>query len=127
MLLNALKIAWKVLLRHPFYTFITLFGIAVRNGILLVRHYLDLIEHGVAFDEAILRGSKERLVPILMTVRTAALGLLPLVPSSVEPGNELLSLLSVVVLGGLPSSTFINLLVVPAGSELLFRAPSDRG
>ncbi len=107
--------------------FITLFGIAVRNGILLVRHYLDLIEHGVAFDEAILRGSKERLVPILMTALTAALGLLPLVLASGEPGSELLSPLSVVVLGGLLSSTFLNLLVVPAGFALLFRAPFERG
>ena len=107
--------------------FITLFGIAVRNGILLVRHYLDLLREGVAFDEAILRGSKERLVPILMTALTAALGLLPLVLATGEPGSELLAPLSVVVLGGLLSSTFLNLLVVPIGFALLFRGMHERG
>jgi HME family heavy-metal exporter len=107
--------------------FITLFGIAVRNGILLVRHYLDLLQQGVGFDEAIRRGSKERLVPILMTALTAALGLFPLVLASGEPGSELLSPLSVVVLGGLLSSTFLNLLVVPAGFSLLFRGMHARG
>jgi Cu/Ag efflux pump CusA len=107
--------------------FITLFGIAVRNGILLVRHYLDLLEQGVGFDEAIRRGSRERLVPILMTALTAALGLFPLVLASGEPGSELLSPLSVVVLGGLLSSTFLNLLVVPAGFSLLFRGLHARG
>ncbi|MGE3173514.1 MAG: efflux RND transporter permease subunit [Planctomycetota bacterium] len=101
--------------------FITLFGIAVRNGILLVRHYFDLLDEGVPFAEAIVRGSLERLVPILMTALTAALGLLPLALAQGEPGSELLAPLSVVVLGGLLSSTFLNLLVVPAGFHLLFR------
>ncbi|MFM1870944.1 MAG: hypothetical protein RL398_366, partial [Planctomycetota bacterium] len=101
--------------------FITLFGIAARNGILLVRHYLDLLEAGVPFDEALERGSRERLVPILMTALTAALGLLPLVFAAGEPGSEILAPLSVVVLGGLLTSTFLNLVVVPAGFHLLFR------
>jgi Cu/Ag efflux pump CusA len=101
--------------------FVTLFGIAVRNGILLVRHYLDLLQEGVPFADAIRRGSMERLVPILMTALTAALGLLPLVFAAGEPGSEILAPLSVVVLGGLLSSTFLNLLVVPAGFWLLFR------
>ncbi len=100
--------------------FITLFGIAVRNGILLVRHYFDLLEQGVPFREAVLRGSKERLVPILMTALTAALGLLPLALAQGEPGSELLAPLSIVVLGGLLSSTFLNVLVVPAGFVMLF-------
>ncbi|MBK8098821.1 MAG: efflux RND transporter permease subunit [Planctomycetes bacterium] len=102
--------------------FVTLFGIAVRNGILLVRHWLDLLAAGVPFAEAVHRGSMERLVPILMTALTAALGLLPLVLTAGEPGSELLAPLSVVVLGGLLSSTFLNLVVVPAGFHLLFRA-----
>jgi CzcA family heavy metal efflux pump len=101
--------------------FITLFGIAVRNGILLVRHYFDLMQEGVPLVEAILRGSMERLVPILMTALTAALGLLPIVMAAGEPGSEILAPLSVVVLGGLLSSTFLNLLVVPAGFFLMFR------
>jgi HME family heavy-metal exporter len=101
--------------------FITLFGIAVRNGILLVRHYFDLMHEGVPVTEAILRGSMERLVPILMTALTAALGLLPIVMAAGEPGSEILAPLSVVVLGGLLSSTFLNLLVVPAGFFLMFR------
>jgi CzcA family heavy metal efflux pump len=101
--------------------FITLFGIAVRNGILLVRHYLDLLRDGLPFAEAVERGSRERLVPILMTALTAALGLLPIVFAAGEPGSEILAPLSVVVLGGLLSSTVLNLLVVPAGFTLFFR------
>jgi len=100
--------------------FITLFGIAARNGILLVRHYVDLQREGVPFAEAVIRGSMERLVPILMTALTAALGLLPLAFARGEPGSEILAPLSVVVLGGLLSSTFLNLIVVPAGYHLLF-------
>lgn len=107
--------------------FVTLFGIAVRNGILLVRHYLDLLQHGVPFGEAIVRGSLERLVPILMTALTAALGLLPIVFAAGEPGSEILAPLSVVVLGGLLSSTFLNLLVVPAGFALFFHRRDFRG
>ncbi|MBL8737135.1 MAG: efflux RND transporter permease subunit, partial [Planctomycetes bacterium] len=101
--------------------FVTLFGIAVRNGILLVRHYLDLMQAGMPMAEAVRVGSMERLVPILMTALTAALGLLPIVAAAGEPGSELLAPLSVVVLGGLLSSTFLNLLVVPVGFFLLFR------
>jgi Cu/Ag efflux pump CusA len=101
--------------------FITLFGIAVRNGILLVRHYFDLMHDGVPLEAAIVRGSMERLAPILMTALTAALGLLPIVIAAGEPGSEILAPLSVVVLGGLLSSTFLNLLVVPAGFYLMFR------
>jgi Cu/Ag efflux pump CusA len=100
--------------------FVTLFGIAVRNGILLVRHYFDLQREGVAVEASIVRGSMERLVPILMTALCAALGLVPIAWSKGEPGSELLAPLAVVVLGGLLSSTFLNVLVVPAGFYLLF-------
>lgn len=106
--------------------FITLFGIAVRNGILLVRHYLDLLRAGATLDEAVQRGSMERLVPILMTALTAALGLLPVVMAIGEPGSEILAPLSVVVLGGLLTSTLLNLLLVPAGFSLLFRGAASR-
>ncbi|MCK5941961.1 MAG: efflux RND transporter permease subunit, partial [Planctomycetes bacterium] len=101
--------------------FITLFGIAVRNGILLVRQYFDLIAEGRPLAETVVEGSLARLVPILMTALTAALGLLPIVFAAGEPGSEILAPLSIVVLGGLLSSTFLNLVVVPAGFYLLFR------
>jgi CzcA family heavy metal efflux pump len=102
--------------------FVTLFGIAVRNGILLVNHYAHLEEHeGCTREESVVRGSMERLVPILMTALTAALGLIPLAMSGNKPGSELLAALSIVVLGGLVSSTLLNLFVVPAGYALAFR------
>jgi CzcA family heavy metal efflux pump len=100
--------------------FITLFGIAVRNGILLVNHYRHLVEiDKKTVGEAIVQGSMERLVPILMTALSAALGLLPLAIAAGKPGSELLAPLAVVVLGGLLTSTFLNLIVVPAGYALV--------
>lgn len=105
--------------------FITLFGIAVRNGILLVNHFGWLMEHeGLDVDEAVLRGSEERLVPVLMTALSAALGLLPLAFQLGEPGSELLAPLAIVVLGGLISSTALNMIVVPAGYLLFCRSCS---
>lgn len=102
--------------------FVTLFGIAVRNGILLVNHYAHLIrEEGKSVELAVITGSMERLVPILMTALTAVLGLIPIALAKGEPGSELLAPLAIVVLGGLVSSTFLNLFVVPAGYYLLFR------
>jgi len=109
--------------------FITLFGIAVRNGILLVNHYRHLMdEEGQPMYEAIVRGSMERLVPILMTALTAALALAPIILKGEEPGNEILAPLSVVILGGLLTSTFLNLVVVPAGYAAIHgvRAPQSR-
>lgn len=101
--------------------FVTLFGIAVRNGILLVNHYSHLIDReNETIGNAVFRGSMERLVPILMTAFSAALGLLPLAWAAGEPGSELLAPLAVVVLGGLASSTILNLYVVPAGYSLFF-------
>lgn len=104
--------------------FITLFGIAVRNGILLVNHYRHLMEtDGKPLADAIVQGSIERLVPILMTALCAALGLLPLAIAAGQPGSELLAPLAVVVLGGLLTSTFLNLIVVPAGYSLVQGLP----
>lgn len=106
--------------------FITLFGIAVRNGILLINHYNHLMDHeGVELSEAIVQGSMERLVPILMTAISAALGLAPLALAAGEPGSELLAPLAIVTLGGLLSSTFLNLIVVPAGYSLVFRQRAE--
>ena len=101
--------------------FITLFGIAVRNGLLLVNHYQHLMEcDGYRVSEAVVQGSMERLVPILMTALCAALGLIPLALAAGQPGSELLAPLAIVVLGGLITSTFLNLIVVPAGYSLVF-------
>jgi CzcA family heavy metal efflux pump len=103
--------------------FITLFGIAVRNGILLVNHYDYLQrEEGMSVADAIVNGSMERLVPILMTALTAALALVPIILKGDQPGNEILAPLSVVILGGLLSSTFLNLIVVPAGYAIIKHA-----
>ncbi len=102
--------------------FITLFGIAVRNGILLVNHYKHLMdEEGVPMQDAIVQGSMERLIPILMTALTAALALIPIILKGDKPGNEILAPLSVVILGGLLTSTFLNLVVVPAGYAAIHR------
>lgn len=101
--------------------FVTLFGIAVRNGILLVNHYQHvMVEEKKPLQEAIIQGSMERLVPILMTALCAALGLLPLALNAGKPGSELLAPLAIVVLGGLITSTFLNVIVVPAGYSLIF-------
>ena len=100
--------------------FITLFGIAVRNGLLLVNHYQDLLKEGMPLREAIIHGSRERLIPILMTALTAILGMLPLALQKGQPGSELLAPLAIVVLGGLLTSTLLNLFVVPAGYLLVF-------
>ena len=94
--------------------FITLFGIAVRNGILLVSRYRDLHGAGLSIAASIRRGSMERLAPILMTALTAGLALIPLALGIGEPGKEIQAPLAVVVLGGLLTSTFLNMVVVPA-------------
>ncbi len=95
--------------------FISLGGIAVRNGILLVTHYIHLMkEEGEEFThEMILRGSLERLAPVLMTALTAGIGLLPLVLGGKEPGREILYPVATVIVGGLVTSTFCEFLVHP--------------
>ena len=95
--------------------FITLFGIATRNGILIVSHYQYLRwEEGKSFMEAIRQGAMERLNPILMTALTAGLALIPLALAAGEPGNEIQSPMAQVILGGLISSTLLNMIVIPA-------------
>jgi len=95
--------------------FITLFGIATRNGVLMVARYQQLLERGkIAVREAVLVGSEERMAPVLMTSLCAGLALVPLVLAGGRPGNEILSPMGEVILGGLLSSTALNLVVVPA-------------
>lgn len=93
--------------------FITLFGIATRNGILLITHYKTLLKQGHSVLETVIHGSVDRLNPILMTALTAALALIPLAMKGNLSGNEIQSPMAVVILGGLLTSTFLNLVVVP--------------
>jgi Cu/Ag efflux pump CusA len=93
--------------------FITLFGIATRNGVILVDHIARLRATGLAVNEAIVQGAEERLVPILMTALATALALVPLALAGGQPGSEIQSPMAVVILCGLFSSTVLNMLVVP--------------
>ena len=93
--------------------FITLFGIATRNGILLVSRYQALQRQGVALYETVIKGSLDRLNPILMTALTTALALIPLAITGDLPGNEIQSPMAKVILGGLLSSTLLNIFIVP--------------
>lgn len=93
--------------------FITLFGIATRNGILLVSRYKTLQESGMSLYETIISGSTDRLSPILMTALTAGLALIPLAIGGDLPGNEIQSPMAKVILGGLLTSTLLNIFIVP--------------
>jgi CzcA family heavy metal efflux pump len=94
--------------------FITLFGISVRNGIMMVSHYNHLMKvEGLERSEAVLRGSLERLSPILMTALTTGLALLPMALASGKPGNEIQAPMAMVILGGLCTATFLNMIVIP--------------
>ena len=93
--------------------FISLFGIATRNGMLLITRYNKLREEGNSLKEAVMKGSLDRLNPILMTALTSALALIPLAINGSAPGNEIQSPMAQVILGGLLSSTLLNGFVIP--------------
>jgi len=99
--------------------FISLFGIATRNGMLLISHYNDLRAGGMPLKESIVKGSLDRLNPILMTALTSALALIPLAFRGDLPGNEIQSPMAQVILGGLLTSTLLNGFIVPIVYELM--------
>jgi HME family heavy-metal exporter len=109
--------------------FVTLAGIAARNGIMKLSHYRHLMQaEGLEFGTGMLaRGSLERLVPVLMTALVAALALLPLVLAGGQPGKEILHPVAVVIFGGLISSTILDTIVTPAVVLLVGRRAFEAG
>ena len=109
--------------------FVTVLGISARNGIMLLSHFQHLERHeGETFGPGlILRGAEERLAPILMTAACAALALLPLVINGDKPGHEIEHPMALVILGGLVSSTLLNLLLMPTLYGRFGRAPEPKG
>lgn len=96
---------------------ITLLGIATRNGILLVSRYQSLMQKGLSLHDTVMAGSVDRLNPIIMTALTSALALIPMIVNGSASGNEIQSPMAIVVLGGLITSTLLNIFVVPAVFE----------
>ena len=109
--------------------FVTVIGFAIRSGLILLNRYRALEQTGMSVHEAILSGSQERVIPIMMTSLTTVLGLLPLVWAKDQPGGELLAPLAIVQFGGLVSATILNLLVMPATCQLFARwiSPKEKG
>lgn len=113
--------------------FITLCGVASRNSIMMISHYLHLLKHeGESFSqEMVIRGSQERLVPVMMTACVASLALLPLVLAKGQPGSEVLHPVAVVIVGGLFTSTLLDIIVTPTlffrfGKEAAMNAMNDQ-
>tara|TARA_R110002050_G_scaffold300596_2_gene470709 strand:- start:4690 stop:5400 length:711 start_codon:yes stop_codon:yes gene_type:complete len=107
--------------------FISLFGIATRNGILLVSRYEDLRKEGMKGLELLKHGAIDRLNPILMTAFTTGLALIPLALKGGEPGNEIQSPMAIVILGGLLTATLLNLIVIPCVYELVTNKNDVKG
>lgn len=101
--------------------FISLLGISTRNGMLLISHYNSLKTYGTPLHERVITGSLDRLNPILMTALTSALALVPLALRASSPGNEIQAPMATVILGGLISSTILNIFVVPAVYNIINR------
>jgi CzcA family heavy metal efflux pump len=117
-LVGGLALTWVMLDNISIATlvgFIAVAGVAARNSIMLISHYLHLMQHeGEGFTRAmIIRGTKERLVPVLMTALSAGIGLIPLVLAADQPGKEILHPVAVVIVGGLITSTLLGLGVTP--------------
>jgi HME family heavy-metal exporter len=106
--------------------FISLCGIAARNGVLMVSHYIHLMtEEKVPFGrEMVIRGSQERVAPVLMTALTTGLAMVPILMSPEAPGKEILYPLAIVIFGGLISSTLLDFFVTPAVFLRFARAAS---
>jgi HME family heavy-metal exporter len=126
--IGALVVTGQSLTVASMVGFISLAGIASRNGILLIAHYLHLVRHeGESFSpEMIERAGKERLAPMLMTALTAGIALIPLVLAQGEPGKEILYPVATVILGGLISSTLLDFFVHPALFWCFGRAQAER-
>ena len=106
--------------------FISLFGMATRGGMLLVDRYNELAQRGLSRQEVVMRGSLDRLLPILMTALSSGLALIPLALGSHLPGNEIQSPMAQVMLGGLLTSTLLNLFIVPIMAPLKIRKQHDK-
>ena len=118
-LMGGLFLTWKLIDNISIATlvgFIAVGGVAARNGIMMISHYLHLMRHeGEGFTRRmIVRGTQERLVPVLMTALSAGTALIPLLLAADEPGKEILHPVAVVIVGGLVSSTLLDLVVTPA-------------
>ncbi len=118
-LMGGLALTWRMIDNISIATlvgFIAVGGVAARNGIMMISHYLNLMRHeGEGFTrKMIIRGTQERLVPVLMTALAAGCALIPLLWSAHEPGKEILYPVAVVIVGGLISSTLLDLVVTPA-------------
>ncbi|MFO7575116.1 MAG: efflux RND transporter permease subunit [Bacteroidales bacterium] len=117
----AIKLSSNVVSIPSIIGFITLFGIATRNGLLLISRYIHLKQEGRPLLDRIISGSADRINPILMTALTAALALIPLAMGGDKPGNEIQSPMAIVILGGLLSSTLLNIFIVPSAYYLIER------
>ncbi len=108
--------------------FIAVAGIAARNNIMLLSHYLHLMRYeGEAFTRSmVVRGTEERLIPILMTAFSAGLALVPLIIAADEPGKEILNPVAIVIVGGLISSTLLGLAVTPVAFYTFFRKSAEK-
>ncbi len=106
--------------------FVTVAGFTIRNGILLLNRYQEHIQAGIPVNTAIIEGSLERMVPIIMTSLTTVLGLLPIVYAGDTPGGELLAPLAIVQFGGILGAMLLGLIILPAAASLVYRTPKQK-